>query len=78
MVTVRVRDLRNNAEEVLRRVEHGERLVVTRDGAPVAELRPLSRASAGAAELIRRRKNLPQVSPDALRRDVRKLIDPSR
>ncbi len=36
-----MRDLRNNGGEVLRRVEHGERIVVTRDGAPVAELRPL-------------------------------------
>lgn len=75
MDTVTVRDLRNNAVEVLRRVEHGERIVVTRDGAPVAELRLLPRGSAGAADLIRRRKNLPQVSPDALLRDVHKLID---
>lgn len=77
MDTVTVRDLRNNGGEVLRRVERGERIVVTRDGAPVAELRPLHRSSAGPAELIRRRKNLPQVSPDALRRDIDNLIDPS-
>jgi prevent-host-death family protein len=42
-----VRDLRNNGGEVLRRVEHGERIVVTRDGTPVAELRPLPHASTG-------------------------------
>ena len=77
MDSVTVRDLRNNGGEVLRRVEHGERIVVTRDGAPVAELRPLARPSAGPAELIRRRKNLPQVNPDALRRDIDNLIDPS-
>lgn len=77
MDTVTVRDLRNNGGEVLRRVERGERIVVTRDGTPVAELRPLPRSSAGPAELIRRRKNLPQVSPDALRRDIDNLIDPS-
>ena len=70
-----MRDLRNNGGEVLRRVEHGERIVVTRDGAPVAELRPLP--SASPAELIRRRKNLPQVNPDALRHDIDNLIDPS-
>lgn len=70
-----MRDLRNNGGEVLRRVEHGERIVVTRDGTPVAELRPLPRSSAGPAELIRRRKNLPQVYPDALRRDIDSLID---
>jgi prevent-host-death family protein len=77
MDTVTVRDLRNNGGEVLRRVEHGERIVVTRDGAPVAELRPLPRSSAGPAELIRRRKNFPQVNPDALRHDIDSLIDPS-
>jgi prevent-host-death family protein len=77
MDTVTVRDLRNNGGEVLRRVEHGERIVVTRDGAPVAELRPLSRPSVGPAELIRRRKNLPHVNPDALRRDIDNLIDHS-
>ena len=77
MNTVSVRDLRNNGGEVLRRVEHGERIVVTRDGTPVAELRPLPRSSVSPAELIRRRKNLPRVNPDALRRDIDNVIDPS-
>lgn len=58
-----VRQLRNSGGEVLRRVEHGERIVITRDGRPATELRPLPRSSAGSAELIRRRKNLPQVDP---------------
>jgi len=77
MKTVTVRDLRNSGGEVLRRVEHGERIVVTRDGTPVAELRPLPRSSVSPAELIRRRKNLPRVNPDGLRRDIDTLIDPS-
>ena len=77
MNTVTVRDLRNNGGEVLRRVEHGERIVVTRDGAPVAELRPLPRVGVGPTELLRRRKNLPQVDPDRLRRDIDTVIDPS-
>ena len=75
--TVTVRELRNSGGDVLRRVEHGERIVITRDGTPVAELRPLPRSSAGPAELIRRRKNLPPVNPNALRRDIDDLIDPS-
>ena len=72
-----MRDLRNNGGEVLRRVERGERLVVTRDGAPVAELRPLPHSGVGPAELIRRRKHLPRVNPDAMRREIDELIDPS-
>ncbi|WP_343576807.1 type II toxin-antitoxin system prevent-host-death family antitoxin [Mycobacterium sp.] len=77
MNTVTVRDLRNHGGDVLRRVEHGERIVVTRDGTPVAELRPLPRSSAGPIELIRRRQNLPPVNPETLRRDIDDLIDPS-
>ena len=69
-----MRDLRNNGGEVLRRVERGEHIVVTRDGTPVAELHPLPRPSAGPAELIRRRKNLPQVNPDALWHDIDNMI----
>jgi prevent-host-death family protein len=75
--TVTVRDRRNNGGEVLRRVEHGERIVVSRDAAPMAELRPWPRSSASPAELIRRRKKLPLVNPDALRRDIDNLIDSS-
>ncbi|MGB7163680.1 MAG: type II toxin-antitoxin system prevent-host-death family antitoxin, partial [Mycobacterium sp.] len=38
-----MRDLRNKGGEVLDRVERGECVIVTRDGRPVAELRPLPR-----------------------------------
>jgi len=40
---VSVRELRNSVSEVLRRVEAGERLRVTVDRRPVAELLPLPR-----------------------------------
>ena len=40
---VAVRDLRNHTTSVLRRVERGERLRVTVNGRPVAEIRPLAR-----------------------------------
>jgi len=72
-----VRELRNSGGDVLRRVERGERIIVTRDSTPVAELRPLPPPSVGPAELIRRRKHLPGVNPDELRRDIDNLIDPS-
>ncbi|WP_115327585.1 type II toxin-antitoxin system Phd/YefM family antitoxin [Mycolicibacterium gilvum] len=39
-----MRELSNSGGDVLRRVEHGERIVITRDGTPVAELRPLGLA----------------------------------
>ncbi len=43
MSTISVRDLRNTVSEVLRRVEGGERLTVTVDRRPVAEIVPLRR-----------------------------------
>jgi len=44
--SISVRDLRNTVSEVLRRVESGERLTVTVDRRPVAELVPLRRRRA--------------------------------
>ena len=41
MASVTIRDLRNHGGEVVDRVEAGEQLTVTRDGRPVAELRPV-------------------------------------
>jgi prevent-host-death family protein len=46
---VSVRELRNHTAEVLRRVESGERLRVTVDRRPVAELAPLPARDAWVA-----------------------------
>ena len=72
-----MRDLRNNGGDVLDRVVRGESFVVTRDGAPVAELAPLRRRSAPVAELIARRRTLPLVDPVALKRDIDAVLDAS-
>lgn len=77
MESVTVRDLRNKGGDVLDRVQRGETVVVTRDGRAIAELRPLPRPSVRTAELIERRKRLPHVDPDALRRDIDAVINPS-
>jgi prevent-host-death family protein len=42
VATIPQRELRNNVGEVLRRAEAGERIVVTVDGRPVAELGPVA------------------------------------
>ena len=77
MESVTVGDLRNRGAEVLDRVERGECVIMTRDGRAIAELRPLPRRSATPAELIERRKGLPRVDPDMLRRDIDTVIDPT-
>jgi prevent-host-death family protein len=77
METVTVRELRNHGGRVLDRVAGGESLVVTKDGANVAELRPLARRGLSPTELVARRRALPFVDPDGLRRDLDSVLDPS-
>jgi prevent-host-death family protein len=76
MQEVTIRELRNHGGDVIERVEGGERLVVTRAGRPVAELRPLQAPGLGAAALLRRWRTVPQIDAVALRRDVDADIDP--
>ena len=45
MERVGIRELRNNVAAVVRRASRGERVVVTVDGVPVAQLGPLEAAS---------------------------------
>ena len=42
MRTITQRQLRNDAGAILREVQEGEHLTVTRNGTPVAELRPVA------------------------------------
>ena len=70
-----VRDLRNHGGEVLDRVEAGERVTVTRNGRPVAELVPLPRRPLSNEELVARAANLPIVDPQVLHADVDRLLD---
>ena len=71
-----MRELRNHGGDVVDRVVAGEHLVVTRDGRPVAELRPLRTTTLGAAALLERCRRLPPLDPDTLRRDIDAVIDP--
>lgn len=77
MGTVTVRELRNRGGEVLDRVAHGERLIVTRDGTEVAELSPLRRPTRSTAELIASRRTLPRMDRGRLRADLDRILDPA-
>ncbi len=77
MTEVAIRDLRNHGGEILDRVAGGEALTVTRDGRPIAELRPLPRRPLQAALLLERWRSLPTVDPVKLRADIDDLLDPS-
>ncbi len=70
-----MRDLRNRGGEILSRVAGGETLTVTRDGDPVAELRPLPKRPLQAERLLERWRALPVVDPAKLRADIDELLD---
>jgi prevent-host-death family protein len=77
MVEVAVRELRNHGGEILDRVAGGEAMTVTRDGHPIAELRPLPRRPLQAALLLQRWQSLPAVDPAKLRADLDDVLDPA-
>jgi prevent-host-death family protein len=72
---VSVRELRNHGGDVLDRVEAGERLTVTRNGRPVAELVPLPRRELTLEEILRRARALPPIDPAELRADIDAVLD---
>ncbi len=75
MAEVTVRELRNQGAEVLDRVAVGEHLTVTRDGRPIAELRPFPRPRLRAEELLLRWSRLPDLDPQALRDDIDRVVE---
>jgi len=76
MNEVTIRELRNQGAAVLDRVWPGHSLTVTRDGRPVAELRPLQRAPLLAEALLREWRHLPPVNGARLEADIDAAMDP--
>jgi len=76
METVTIRDLRNRGGEVIDRVAAGDQVTVTRDGRPVAELRPLRPRGLSAVALLARWRHMPAVDAASLRHDLDAIIDP--
>lgn len=76
MAEVTIRELRNRGGDVVDRVAAGEHFTVTRDGRPVAELRPYRSTPLSAAVVLRRWRRLPAVDLELFRGDVDDVIDP--
>jgi len=76
MDEVTIRELRNHGGDLVDRVAAGEHLTVTRDGRPVAELRPYRSTPLSAAVLLRRWRRLPSLGAGPLRGDTDAVIDP--
>ena len=72
--TIPLRELRNHTSRILRRVEAGERLTVTVDGRPVADLVPHTgrKTFVSREELVRLLRS--REPTPTLREDVRQLL----
>jgi prevent-host-death family protein len=78
MRTISQRELRNDSGAILRAVESGESMIITKSGIPVAELRPLTRRRfVPAQEWIRHVTHHLTVDAARLRRDIDELVDQS-
>lgn len=77
MADASIRDLRNHGGEVVDRARAGEVVTITRDGEPVAELRPLPRQPLTATALVHRFRHLPPIDATRLRTDVDAVVDQS-
>ncbi len=76
MASVTIRELRNRGGEVVDRVAAGDHVTVTRDGRPVAELRPVRSRGLAAATLLEHWRRVPVIDAKALRADIDTVIDP--
>lgn len=72
------RELRNDSAAVLRDVQAGQTVTVTRNGMPVAELRPLSpRRFVPRATLAAAAPRAPRIDFARLRADLDAVVDPA-
>ena len=55
----------------------GESVTVTRQGKPVAELRPIARAGTPATLLVERWRTIPVIDLDGMRADLDDVLDPA-
>lgn len=72
------RELRNDSAAVLREVQAGQTLVVTRNGTPVAEIRPLPpRRFVPRGVIAESAHRAPPVDYARLRSDLDAIVDPA-
>jgi prevent-host-death family protein len=77
--TIAQRELRNDNAKVIEAVAAGESFVVTRNGVPVAELRPIRqtrRTFVPVAELLALAAG-PRINPERFRADLDQVVDQS-
>jgi prevent-host-death family protein len=74
--TITQRELRNDSAAVLREVQAGQTIIATRNGVPVAELRPIQpRRFVPRAAIADASSRAPRVDARRFRADVDAVID---
>jgi prevent-host-death family protein len=72
------RELRNDSAAVLREVQAGQKIVVTRNGVPVAELRPIEpHQFVSRAAIAEAAARAPRVDAARFRADLDAVVDQS-
>lgn len=72
------RELRNESAAVLREVQAGQTLIVTRNGVPVAELRPIQpRRFVPRAVIVEAAVRAPRIDAERFRADLDAVVNPS-
>ena len=70
------RELRNESGKIMRGLDGGKSFVITRNGVPVGELRPVRRRTFVPAEVaVARFASTPRIALGDLRRDLDRLVD---
>jgi prevent-host-death family protein len=70
------RELRNQSGEIMRELDRGEDFIVTRNGKPVGELRPLRpRRFVPKATVLAAFANAPRIDYERLRADIDAIVD---
>jgi prevent-host-death family protein len=78
MKSISQRELRNDSAAVLRDVQAGQTITVSRNGTPVAELRPIpGRRFVPRSVIADGARRAPRVELARLRADLDAVIDPS-
>jgi prevent-host-death family protein len=78
MRTITQRELRNDSGGILREVQAGQVIIISRNGVPVAELRPLPpRRFVPRAVIADAARRAPRVDADRLRADLDAVVDQS-
>lgn len=76
--TITQRELRNDSGAILREVQAGETITVSRNGVPVAELRPVPpRRFVPRAVIEEAAKRAPRIDARRFRDDLDSVVDPS-